>query len=337
MACELCPFSVVDITVLDAESFYEDHVEPSVPLLIRDPILKTLKTRWSDTYLASVAETHVHDEVRLASDLNFPLTKVQGERSRSMTVGEFLDIYRNKSRLVNMYATNLVLPRLKHDFQRPRFTSLLDHSCASGWCGGLWLGADRQRSALHRDFSENVHAVIEGTKGKFQSPHPTTPHSVPLSRTPSTPPHHPAPQRHLTSPQQIKPKTHQAATHPMPACPIPFEPIQSDPIPPHAMPCHAVPSHLIPSHHVTTHPITSHHVPSHPTPPHSTLGHPSPSQPIPLNACASHPVASYPAFILPTPFARCPLTSLLLTTYYLLLTTYYLLHTTYYLLLTSNH
>ena len=162
-----CPFATVSAATLDAEAFYDDHVDASTPVIIRDDRLAKLKQRWSDSYLSHAAGGHVHDEVRLAESANatdFPLTKVEGERSRAMPVRDFLAEYRSADREINMYATNMVLPALRAEFDRPHFTALLDHSCASGWCGGLWLGAQRQHSALHRDFSENVHAVIEGSK-----------------------------------------------------------------------------------------------------------------------------------------------------------------------------
>ena len=162
-----CPLSIVDAGSLSAESFYEDFVAASEPLIIQDSVLGRLKARWSDEYLAEHGGHLLHDEVRLASnatDIDFPLTKVAGERSRSLHVREFLQSYRRRDREINMYATNLVVPKLRTEYPRPAFTSLLDHGCASGWCGGLWIGAGMQRSSLHRDFSENLHAVVEGSK-----------------------------------------------------------------------------------------------------------------------------------------------------------------------------
>lgn len=163
----LCPLPVVDATALTAEAFYEEHVDASMPLVIRDERLRLLKPKWSDAYLEKHGALQVHDEVRLSSDtsdVNFPLTKVAGERSKSQSVRDFLRTYRRPNRTANFYATNLVIPHLREDYARPAFTAPLDHGCASGWCGGLWLGTDSQRSALHRDFAENLHGVIEGAK-----------------------------------------------------------------------------------------------------------------------------------------------------------------------------
>eukprot|EP00966_Prymnesium_polylepis_P055593 1285796-Prymnesium_polylepis.1 len=166
-ATRQCPLLIVDASALAPDIFYEDHVQASVPLIVRDVQLLRLKPKWSDAFLEARAALHVHDEVRLSSgvsDTSFPLTKVAGERSASLTVRDFLGSYRRPNRTANYYATNLILPHLADDYPKPFFTELLDHGCASGWCGGLWLGAGTQRSSLHRDFSENVHGVIEGTK-----------------------------------------------------------------------------------------------------------------------------------------------------------------------------
>ena len=158
---------LLNVATLDAESFYEDHVSSSLPLLIRDERLHMLRDRWTDEYLSEIAGAQMHAEVRLsahnASD-SFPLVKVVGERTAPHGVAEFLARYRSPARTTNLYATNLIIDALRHELPRPPFTALLDHGCASGWCGGLWLGAGGQRSALHRDFAENVHLVVQGIK-----------------------------------------------------------------------------------------------------------------------------------------------------------------------------
>ena len=163
-----CPgVAIADRAAVDAEAFYEDHVSSSLPLLIRDGALLALGERWTDDYLAGLAGMQMHDEVRLSENAtcdDFPLTKVMGERTSPHSVASFLARYRSTKRSTNLYATNLIIDALRHELPKPAFTSLLDHGCASGWCGGLWLGAGGQRSALHRDFSENVHAVLQGVK-----------------------------------------------------------------------------------------------------------------------------------------------------------------------------
>ena len=159
--------AVADVAALDAESFYEDHVSSSLPLLIRDEQLHTLRGRWTDEYLSELAGAQMHAEVRLSAgnaSNSFPLVKVAGERTEPQRVAEFLALYRRPDRTMNVYATNLVIDALRHELPRPPFTALLDHGCVSGWCGGLWLGAGGQRSALHRDFAENVHLVVQGAK-----------------------------------------------------------------------------------------------------------------------------------------------------------------------------
>ena len=156
--------AVANVAALDAESFYEDHVSSSLPLLIRDERLHTLRRRWSDEYLSELAGAQMHAELRLSADSasdSFPLVKVVGERPAPHSVADFLARYRSPARTTNLYATNLIIHALRHEYPLPRFTSLLDHGCASGWCGGLWLGAGGQRSALHRDFAENVHLVLQ--------------------------------------------------------------------------------------------------------------------------------------------------------------------------------
>ena len=155
--------AVADVAALEAESFYEDHVSSSLPLLIRDARLHMLRDRWTDEYLSELAGAQVHAEVRLSADnaSDFPLVKVAGERTVPHGVAEFLSHYRSPARKANVYATNLIIDALRHELPRPPFTALLDHGCTSGWCGGLWLGAGGQRSALHRDFAENVHLVVQ--------------------------------------------------------------------------------------------------------------------------------------------------------------------------------
>ena len=156
--------AVADVAALDAESFYEDHVSSSLPLLIRDEQLHMLRDRWTDEYLSELAGAQMHAEVRLSADNasnSFPLVKVAGERTAPHGVAEFLARYRSPARTANVYATNLIIDALRHELPRPPFTALLDHGCVSGWCGGLWLGAGGQRSALHRDFAENVHLVVQ--------------------------------------------------------------------------------------------------------------------------------------------------------------------------------
>ena len=141
--------AVADVAALDAESFYEDHVSSSLPLLIRDEQLHALRGRWTDEYLSELAGAQMHAEVRLSAgnaSNSFPLVKVAGERTEPQRVAEFLALYRRPDRTVNVYATNLVIDALRHELPRPPFTALLDHGCVSGWCGGLWLGAGGQRT-----------------------------------------------------------------------------------------------------------------------------------------------------------------------------------------------
>ena len=158
-----CP--VIEVAALDAEAFYEDYVSSSQPVIVRDERLRGLRSLWTDDYLARIAGDQVHQEVRVADNSSdFPLTKVAGERTAPHTVAHFLAEYASPKRATNLYATNLVIEKLQYDLQRPPFTALLDHGCASAWCAGLWLGAGNQRSALHRDFAENLHLVVQGRK-----------------------------------------------------------------------------------------------------------------------------------------------------------------------------
>ena len=77
--------AVADVAALDAESFYEDHVSSSLPLLIRDERLHMLQDRWTDEYLSELAGAQMHAEVRLSADNasnSFPLVnyaKPKGE------------------------------------------------------------------------------------------------------------------------------------------------------------------------------------------------------------------------------------------------------------------
>ena len=76
--------AVADVAALDAESFYEDHVSSSLPLLIRDEQLHALRGRWTDEYLSELAGAQMHAEVRLSAgnaSNSFPLVKVAGERT----------------------------------------------------------------------------------------------------------------------------------------------------------------------------------------------------------------------------------------------------------------
>ena len=93
--------AVADVAVLDAESFYEDHVSSSLPLLIRDEQLHMLRGRWTDEYLSELAGAQMHSEVRLSVDNtsnSFPLVKVAGERTAPHGVAEFLARYRSAAR-----------------------------------------------------------------------------------------------------------------------------------------------------------------------------------------------------------------------------------------------
>ena len=160
-----CSLPRVDASLITAEAFYEDHVATSTPLLICDDRLRRLKNLWTDELLEARFGSVLHDEVREAiNGVDFPLTKVAGDRSSSMHVRDFLAAYQSNRSTARLYATNLVLPALGEDYPVPAFASLLQHKCAGRWCGGLWLGAGAARSPLHRDFSENVHGVIEGAK-----------------------------------------------------------------------------------------------------------------------------------------------------------------------------
>ena len=109
MSGDACPLPVVRAASLTAESFYEDHVAVSEPLIIQDSqLLGRLKTRWSDDYLNKHGGHRLHDEVRLAmnaTDVDFPLTKVAGERTRSLLVSDFLKEYRRRERAINMCAS----------------------------------------------------------------------------------------------------------------------------------------------------------------------------------------------------------------------------------------
>ena len=85
--------AVADVAALDAESFYEEHVSSSLPLLIRDEQLHALRGRWTDEYLSELAGAQMHAEVRLSAgnaSNSFPLVKVAGERTAPQRVAEFL-------------------------------------------------------------------------------------------------------------------------------------------------------------------------------------------------------------------------------------------------------
>lgn len=82
--------AVADVAALDAETFYEDHVSSSLPLLIRDERLHMLQDRWTDEYLSELAGAQMHAEVRLSANNAFPLVKVAGERTVPHGVAEFL-------------------------------------------------------------------------------------------------------------------------------------------------------------------------------------------------------------------------------------------------------
>ena len=111
VGCHRVPFAP-DARALDAEQFYDDHVDTSTPLLVADGRVLGLHAKWTDEYLARVAGTQEADEVRVSEGDDFALTKVAGERTRTMLVRDFLSTYRSERRTVNLYATNLIIGSL---------------------------------------------------------------------------------------------------------------------------------------------------------------------------------------------------------------------------------